>query len=502
MIFDRAKISAPSVIMIKDLDLLCRDSTVDSTVKSSVIKILLKEIDGLGSNEKVFLIGISRNRSKLPEILRKPELFQYDLPVPVPSRPQRELILKAYLSVLNLHPMPSAQDVVSHYANEIGQKTSGYVARDLVQLCRSAVLHAMRRRDIDHKDANEMDVLSRGMAGLRVAEAVKADANSMPIEWRDFEYALSISKPSQQVEFESTLPKRSWEDIGGYAAIKKRMKQVVILPLLKPEAYRNLGISPPSGLLLYGPSGCGKTILVQALASQSGMNVIAIKGPEIFSKYLGETENTLRRLFAMARQIAPCIIFFDEMDSIGMKRGEDRFTLHITTDFYFGADGFYPLLERNAGDGTSGINERVLSTLLNEMDGVEGRRGVFVIGCTNRPNQIDDAILRPGRLDQLLYVGLPDETDRKSILTAITRRVPVASDVSINLLAQQTEQFTGSDLETLEAAIRALRENIDMPLVHWRHIEPVLAKMAAAVRSSAGEDRLELFRKFQERAKG
>lgn len=243
------------------------------------------------------------------------------------------------------------------------------------------------------------------------------------IQWSDFEYALDTYRPSQRTQIESKLPKRDWTELGGYKSIQDRMKQAVLLPLFQPQVFKKLGIKPPSGLLLYGPSGCGKTAFVQALVSQSMMNIISINGPEIFSKYLGETENKLRTIFATAKRISPCIIFIDEMDAIGSKRGKEM-------------------------DG-NGVNERVLSTLLNEMDGVEERNGVVVIGCTNRPDHIDDAILRPGRLDQLIYVGLPTQQDRLDIIQKLMKKIKVSNQVDPTLLAKQTEFCTGADLENL-----------------------------------------------------
>ncbi|RUS23261.1 hypothetical protein BC937DRAFT_89570 [Endogone sp. FLAS-F59071] len=256
-LFNKAKMSVPVVVMVKDLDLLGQDSQLDDTAKSLVVKILTKEIGDVIHDKKIFVIGISRDRSKLPEIMLKSDLFQHDFAVPVPSRLQREQILKSYLSCLSLQPVINILDVVEYYTREISQRTSGYVARDLAQVCRWATLRAMRRWDTESKTTDDhVDALVRGMAEMTVVDdSSKADAADKQVSWQDFEYALSISKPSQQVEFESTLPKRNWDDIGGYVAIKKRMQQVVHLPLLKPEVYANLGIIPPSGLLLYGPSG-------------------------------------------------------------------------------------------------------------------------------------------------------------------------------------------------------------------------------------------------------
>lgn len=308
---------------------------------------------------------------------------------------------------------------------------------------RSALLHSLRGR-ITKDDTGRQDTL--GSAA-----------------WDDLAYAIETSKPSQQVEFESFGSQRPQGVFGGYSDLKRRVHQAINWPITNPETFKRIGVRPPMGLLLYGPSGmltgdpqrkyvgrelkhgahneisstsfriqlgCGKTMLVQTLASESNMNFIPIKGPEIFSKYLGETEATLRRLFAMARQIAPCILFFDEMDSIGAKRG-------------WGGDG-------DSSAGTNGVNERVLSTLLNEMDGVEERTEVFVIGCTNQPRAIDDALLRPGRLDQLVYVGYPSLKDREEIIATIGQRIPLPKDLeSRQVLAKKTVGFSPADLDAL-----------------------------------------------------
>ncbi|KAI8983008.1 P-loop containing nucleoside triphosphate hydrolase protein, partial [Pilobolus umbonatus] len=339
-------------------------------------------------------------------------------------------------------------------------KTSGYVVHDLKHLIRQAYLKALR------KEKDIADQLSR----LNLTST----HSSRIVEWSDFEYALEHCRPSQIAEVESTLPKRDWSEIGGYQSVIKRIKQSVLLPLLNPEVFTKLGIYPPSGLLLYGPTGCGKTVLVQALISDSMMNVISIRGPEIFSKYLGETEDKIRRLFATAKKISPCIIFIDEMDSLGTKRGFDQ------------------------GDSSGGVNERVLSTLLNEMDGVEGRKGVVVIGCTNRPDQIDDAILRPGRLDQLIYVCLPTLEDRLDIIKTIMKRLSIAGDVDPVKLAENTEFCSGADLENLfrEAGTIALRRNIEATAISKEDVETVIVSVCTKAEDRIMQGNMDLYERF------
>ncbi|KAG0340520.1 hypothetical protein BG004_006367, partial [Podila humilis] len=348
--------------------------------------------------------------------------------------------------------------------------SSGYVAKDLRNLCRSALLRSKRLapRLTSHSN-NTVGEVTDMLAKASLTET-RSQLTASSISWDDFAYALETSKPSQQAEFDSFVHQRRWDDFGGYGVLKKRVHQAVHWPITHPETFKRMGVKPPMGLLLYGPSGCGKTMLVQALASESNMNFIPIKGPEIFSKYLGETEASLRRLFAMARQIAPCILFFDEMDSIGAKRG-------------WGGDG--------DSAGTNGVNERVLSTLLNEMDGVEERIGVVVIGCTNQPRAIDDALLRPGRLDQLIYLGYPTLKDRQEIIDTIGKTIPLPQEKDVReKLARSTVGFSGADLDALfrEAAILSLRKDINASKVNLVEIEAVLQKMSASVQGRVRKD--------------
>ncbi|KAI8578936.1 hypothetical protein K450DRAFT_244187 [Umbelopsis ramanniana AG] len=364
--FKRARANSPSIILIKGLDLFRIDSKVEAASRNSILSLLRRSIKSIQPEERVFVVGLATGLKQLPEPLRSLDIFDQHEHVPIPTRPQRESILKALMIYYNVKfDIQDEGSNLEAVISRISQRTSGYVAKDIKLLLRSAALHSMRRPKASQPDQD----ISAALNSLSLAD--KTD-NDITIQWHDVEYALENSAPSQQAGFETTIDKRSWTDIGGYAKLKKKLQRAVLLPISNPETYKKLGIPPPSGILLFGPSGCGKSLLVQALASESTMNVITIKGPEIFSKYLGETEATIRNLFATAKRVNPCIVFIDEMDSIACKRGWD------------------------AGEGGNSVNERLLSTLLNEMDGVEGRQGVFVIGCTNRPDQIDDAILRPG----------------------------------------------------------------------------------------------------------
>ncbi|KAK4518431.1 uncharacterized protein ATC70_008648 [Mucor velutinosus] len=458
LLLEKAKSNAPSALVIRHLDaLLVGDKT------SKILDIISKGLDSIEDTTPVCIVGLARNLRALPESLRKTDIFRQHMTLPIPTLPQRKALLHTFLKDLGLKPIRDTTHVLDDYATQISMRTSGYVARDLKLLVRQAKLKAMRsdRQSMDISDQLQQLSLSSSSCKIQMV-------------WSDFEYALDTYRPSQRAEVESTLPKRDWDDMGGYATIKDRMTQAVLLPLLQPHVFTKLGIKPPSGLLLYGPSGCGKTALVQALVSESMMNVISIKGPEIFSKYLGETENKVRKLFATAKRIAPCIVFIDEMDAIGTKRGFDL------------------------GDsGSGGVNERVLSTLLNEMDGVEGRQGVVVIGCTNRPDQIDDALLRPGRLDQLVYVGLPSLEDRIDIIRTLLKKISTQG-VDINDLASQTEFCSGADLENLfrEAGTAALRKDLNAQYITPDDIASVIIPICERAENQILQGRLDMYEKF------
>ncbi|KAI7882444.1 AAA-domain-containing protein [Lichtheimia hyalospora FSU 10163] len=424
--------------------------------------ILYDQIARLTDEIQVCIIGLACELQQVPDPMQKNDIFGEHIHIPIPTMAERITIIKDLLDTISLEQISGAtENLQEYYAKEIALRTSGYVARDLKKLCRRAVLKSLRKSDI-----------AESLLQLSLNETTRSFSE---VQWKDFEYALSRQRPSQQMQVESDLPKRSWTALGGYEAVKRRIRQATLLPLLQPEIFSKLGIKAPSGLLLYGPSGCGKTAFVQALASESMLNVISIKGPEIFSKYLGETELKIRNLFATAKRIAPCIMFIDEMDAISTRRGW------------------------NSGDSSGGVNERVLSTLLNEMDGVEGRQGVIVIGCTNRPDQIDDAILRPGRLDQLVYLGLPTQEDRRAIVDVLIKKTAVAADVNADDLSERMEYCTGADIENLfrEAGTIALRKDINAQSIGMDQVDQVIESICDKARHRVLEEgSLEIYEQF------
>ncbi|KAF8981335.1 hypothetical protein BGZ46_002948, partial [Entomortierella lignicola] len=465
---------------------------IDSTVLSSALSIICEELNRVRQSDNVFVFAISRDRTKLPDVFQKQNIFQHEFQIPIPLKAQRQEILDALSSNLSaMHVQDNS--TLNKTISRVAQMTSGYIAKDLRNLLRSSLLHSFRQErqtwDISGTDSIP-DTLAQQHAPV---SGTLRDINSglnFP-DWKDFSYALGLSKPSQQIEFESSVRSSDLDVYGGYSSLKKRVYQAIHWPITNPETFKRMGVKPPMGLLLYGPSGCGKTLLIQSIAAESSMNFIPIKAPEIFSKYLGETEATLRRLFAMARQIAPCILFFDEMDSIGAKRG-------------WGGD--------NDSHGTNGVNERVLSTLLNEMDGVEERTNVFVVGCTNQPQAIDDALLRPGRLDQLVYIGYPTLQDRTEIITTIGQRIPLpSSSETITALAKMTVGFSPADLSALfrDAAVLTLRRDISSKIVEMSDIEQVIQEMKPSMQNRInnntlhnldGEDTIipDQYRRFQQ----
>ncbi|KAF9395972.1 hypothetical protein BGX21_009710 [Mortierella sp. AD011] len=456
-VFDMALQSAPSAIVLQDLDTIAKNRGIDGLLLSSAVSIICDELNRVRQSDNVFVFAISRDRAKLPDVFQMQNIFQHEFQVPIPLKAQRQEMLEALMASLKISDAKENSSLNTS-VSRIVQMTSGYVAKDLRNICRSSLLHTLRQHHQTGRVVKtELNGTDKYVPEIRVNEGLCGGFGFS--NWENFSYAIGLSKPSQQIEFESNIRTNDQNMFGGYTSLKRRVYQTIHWPLTNPDTFKRMGVKPPMGLLLYGPS-----------ASESNMNFIPIKGPEIFSKYLGETEATLRRLFAMARQIAPCILFFDEMDSIGAKRG-------------WGGDA--------ASQGSNGVNERVLSTLLNEMDGVEERTSVFVIGCTNQPQAIDDALLRPGRLDQLIYVGYPTLQDRVDIISTIGHHIPLPSgSEAITMLAKMTVGFSPADISTLfrEAAVLTLRRDISSKVVEMNDIVQVIQEMKSSVQDRIAKD--------------
>ncbi len=430
-IFEEAEKNAPSIIFIDEIDSIAPNrNEVTGEVERRVVAQLLALMDGLKGRGEVIVIGATNRPEALDPALRRPGRFDREIEIGVPDWEGRKEILQ-----IHTRNVPLSDDVD---LDELADITHGFVGADLAALVREAAMAALRR----------------------VLPKIDLDAETIPIEILeelqvtkdDFMEALKLVQPSALREISIEVPDISWDDIGGLEEVKRELREVVELPLKNPDAFRRLGIEPPKGVLLYGPPGCGKTLLAKAVANESEANFISVKGPELLSKWVGESEKAVRQIFRKARQVAPAIIFIDEIDSLFPRRG---------TSF------------------DSGVTERVVSQMLTEIDGIQPLRDVVVIGATNRPDLVDPAVLRPGRLERLVYVGPPDLNTRFEILKVLTKEMPLSDDVDLWKIALATERFSGADLAALvrEAAMAALREDINVERVEMRHFEQALTKV-------------------------
>ncbi len=414
-IFKAAEENAPSIILIDEIDSIApKREEVTGEVERRVVAQLLAVMDGLKARGKVVVIGATNRPNAIDPALRRPGRFDREIEIGVPSR-------KARLEILQIHTrgMPLAEDVS---LEELANLSHGFVGADLAALAREAAMSSIRRvlPEID------LDV-----------QSIPAEIlNKMTVTGDDFNNALREMSPSALREVFIESPNVHWSDIGGSEDVKQELKEAVEWPMTYPALFKHLSARPPKGILLYGPPGTGKTMLAKAVATESQANFISVKGPEFLSKWVGESEKAVRETFRKAKQSAPCIVFFDEIDSIAPARGNG---------------------------GESHVTERVVSQMLSEIDGLEELHNVTVIAATNRPDIIDPALLRPGRIDRLVLVSPPDEKARYEIFTIHLANKPIDSDVDLNILAKDTEDFTGADIASVcnEATMLAIREYVN-----------------------------------------
>ncbi len=421
-VFEEAKRRAPSIIFIDEIDAIApKREEVVGEVEKRVVAQLLTLMDGLEGRGDVIVIGATNRPNAVDPALRRPGRFDREIEVPIPDK-------KGRLEILEVHTrnVPLADDVD---LEKIAELTHGYTGADLAALVKEAAMSALRRF-LPNIEANE------GIPYEKLGE--------LEITMADFMYALRSIQPSGLREVMIEVPTVKWDDIGGLEEVKRVLKEIAVLPLQSPGVFERMGIRPPRGILLYGPPGCGKTLLAKAVATESGANFIAIKGPEILSKWVGESEKAIREIFRKARLYSPAIVFFDEIDAIAPTRG-------------YHSD--------------AGVSDRIVNQLLAEMDGIQTLKNVVVIAATNRPDLVDPALLRPGRFDRVIYVPPPDKRARLEILKVHTRKVPLADDVDLERIAELTKGYTGADLEALvrEAALTAIREDINAMEVSMRH---------------------------------
>ncbi|GAB4317474.1 MAG: CDC48 family AAA ATPase [Promethearchaeota archaeon] len=443
-IFRQAERDAPSIIFIDELDSIApKREDVGGEVERRVVAQLLSLMDGLKGRGQVIVIAATNRHNSVDPALRRPGRFDREIELPVPDQVGREEIF-----MIHTRGMPLDEDVdIKHYA----EITHGFVGADIMAICREAAMFSLRR------------ILPE--INLNLDEPIPEEVlGRLVIKNEDFQEALKIIEPSALREVFVEIPNVQWDDVGGLDAIKAELVEAVEWPLKYPHLFKKAGIRPLNGILMFGPPGCGKTLLAKAVASESQCNFISVKGPEIFSKWVGESERAIREIFRKARGAAPSIIYFDELDAIATGRGS---TLSGTP-----------------------VYESIVNQLLAELDGVEERKGVVVIASTNRPDIIDPALLRPGRFDRIILIPAPDEKTRLQILEVHTRGMAMNCELREALpeLAKQTKGFSGADLENLcrEAGMEALREQVPnferVELVHFqRALERIHASISPAM---------------------
>jgi transitional endoplasmic reticulum ATPase len=414
-IFEEAGRKGPSIIFIDEIDSIApRRENVVGDVEKRVVATLLALMDGLNKRQNVIVIAATNIPNALDPALRRPGRFDREIAIPIPDRYGR-------LDILEIHSrgMPLAEDVDMSHLAEI---THGFVGADLEALCREAAMICLRRLmpDIDY-----------GLATIPYEQLAQLE-----VHMDDFLAALREVEPSAIREVFVEVPDVRWEDVGGLTAVKERLKEAVEWPLKYAHIFKKAGIKPPKGILMSGPPGCGKTLLAKAIATESRVNFLSVKGPALMSKYVGESERGVREIFKTARQAAPCIIFLDETEAL--------------------------LPARGVGGGDSHVSERVLSQFLAELDGIEELKGVLVLGATNRLDMMDAAVLRPGRFDAIVEIPLADEADRREIFAVHLRGKPLTKGVSAKQLAAKSEGLSGAEIAGVcnQAALAAVRRAV------------------------------------------
>ena len=442
-IFNQAQQEAPSIIFIDEIDsIAAKREEVGGETERRVVAQLLTLLDGLEPRQNVVVIGATNRVDALDEALRRPGRFDREIIIGVPDQDGRRQIL-----AIHTRGMPLGEDVE---LDELARVCYGFVGADIAAFAREAAIEALRRV-LPEVDLEQPELSSEVLDRLQVNKD-------------DFYNALRRIQPSALREIMIQAPNVGWEDIGGLEDIKMSLREGIELPLKQPEKFRKIGIRPAKGFLMFGPPGTGKTLLAKAVAREAEANFIATKSSDLLSKWYGESERQVSKLFKRARQVAPTVIFLDEIDSLAPQRG--------------------------GGLGEPAVTERVVNTLLAEMDGLEELQGVVVIGATNRPNLVDPALLRPGRFDELVYVTVPDQKGRLRILKIHTHEMPLADDVDLEDLSKHTERFTGADLENLvrRAGLHALRDDAGSEKVYKKYFDKALKETRPSVTREMEEE--------------
>jgi len=415
--FEEAEKNSPAIIFIDELDSIApkREKT-NGEVERRIVSQLLTLMDGLKQRSHVIVMAATNRPNSIDPALRRFGRFDREVDIGIPDAVGRMEILRIHTKNMKL-----ADDLD---LEQVAAETHGHVGADLAALCSEAALQQIREK-MDLIDLED--------------ESIDAEVlDSLAVTMENFRYAMGKSTPSAIRETVVEVPTVTWDDVGGLENVKTELQELVQYPVEHPEKFLKFGMMPSRGVLFYGPPGCGKTLLAKAIANECQANFISIKGPELLTMWFGESEANVRDVFDKARSAAPCVLFFDELDSIAKSRGG------------------------SAGDG-GGASDRVINQILTEMDGMGSKKNVFIIGATNRPDIIDSAIMRPGRLDQLIYIPLPDDGSRMAILKSNLRKSPVADSVDLTYLAKMTRGFSGADLTEIcqRACKLAIRESID-----------------------------------------
>ncbi|MBI2134753.1 CDC48 family AAA ATPase [Candidatus Woesearchaeota archaeon] len=433
--FEEAQKNAPSIVFIDEIDAIAskREET-RGEVERRVVAQLLALMDGLQSRGKVVVIAATNVPNILDSALRRPGRFDREIEIGVPGKEGRLNILK-----IHTRNMPLSKNV---NLKELAAITHGFVGADVSSLAKEAAMIVLRRILPDLRLQEEQPIPKDILEKLRINQ-------------KDFKEALKMVRPSALREVLVEVPNVKWESIGGLDEVKQELIEAVEWPLKHPESFRRLGVKPPKGILLYGAPGTGKTLLAKAVANESQANFILVKGPELLSKWVGESEKAVREVFKKARQVSPCIIFFDELDSLAPKRG---------------------------ANSDSHVSERVVNQMLTEIDGLEEMHDVVIIAATNRPDIVDTALLRPGRFDRIILTPVPEEKTRLEIFRVHTKGMPL-KNVKLEELAKKTEGYVGADIEAIcrEAAIFALRESMDAKEIALKHFEKAMEKVPPSV---------------------
>ncbi|GJV04588.1 calmodulin-interacting protein 111 isoform X1 [Tanacetum coccineum] len=480
-VFDSAISAAPAVVFIDELDAIAPSRKEGGEELSGrIVATLLNLMDGISRTEGLLVIAATNRPDSIEPALRRPGRLDREIEIGVPSPSQRYDILLALLK-------EKEHRLLNSEIHHLAMTTHGFVGADLASLCNEAAFVCLRRcinKSSDNK--KQACVSSDDMNAMHYENNLEGSSSSnselhlgsvecgqmgecLSVSFEDFEKARIKVRPSAMREVIHEVPKVSWKDVGGQKGVKMQLMEAVEWPQKHQDAFRRIGTRPPSGVLLFGPPGCSKTLLARAVASEAKLNFLAVKGPELFSKWVGESEKAVKSLFAKARANAPSIIFFDELDGLTNIRGKEN-------------------------DGVS-VGDRVISQILVELDGLNQRVNVTVIAATNRPDKIDSALLRPGRFDRLVYVGPPNEEDRKEIFSVHLRNMSCSSDVCIEELGRLSEGCTGADISLIcrEAALAAFQENLDASEVRMEHLRTACEQ----VQPSDVESYEELTAKFQ-----